>query len=126
MQIVYWAHSYREQDAAVNRHFGTLIEQAAQMIVNFDPPSESVNESKLQQNLSSCDGMVAVLPWRATGPSQYILFEIALALRSRKAVVVSSMTDYRMTFCQPVSCSSDFHIARTFVRSVSISKRCAS
>ncbi len=88
MHIVYWAHSYREEDAAINRHFGILIEHAERMIVNFDPPSKTVNESKLQQNLSSCDGMVAVLTWRAKGPSQYILFEIALALRSRKPVVV--------------------------------------
>src|SRR5712691_1589655 len=88
MHIVYWAHSYREEDAAINRHFGILIEQAERMIVNFDPPSKSVNESKLQQNLSSCDGMVAVLTWRATGPSPYILFEIGLALRARKPVVV--------------------------------------
>jgi hypothetical protein len=32
--------------------------------------------------------MVAVLTWRASGPSQYILFEIGLALRARKPVVV--------------------------------------
>jgi hypothetical protein len=88
MHIVYWAHSYREDDAAINRHFGVLIERAERMIVNFDPPSESVNESKLLQNLRSCDGMVAVLTWRATGPSPYILFEIGLALRARKPVVV--------------------------------------
>ncbi len=88
MHIVYWAHSYREEDAAINRHFGILIEEGGRMIVNFDPPSASVNESKLQQNLRGCDGMVAVLTWRATGPSPFILFEIGLALRARKPVVV--------------------------------------
>jgi hypothetical protein len=88
MQIVYWAHSYREEDAGINRHFGVLIEQAGRMIVNFDPPSRSVNASKLLQNLRSCDGMVAVLTWREGGPSPYILFEIGLALRARKPVVV--------------------------------------
>jgi hypothetical protein len=87
MHIVYWAHSYRDEDAAINRHFGTLIE-AERMIVNFDPPSKSVNESKLDQNLRSCDGMVAVLTWRANGPSQYILHEIGLCLRSRKPLLV--------------------------------------
>lgn len=51
MQIVYWAHSYREEDAAINRYFGLLIDQAESMIVNFDPPSKSVNEAKLDQNL---------------------------------------------------------------------------
>ncbi len=95
MQIVYWAHSYREEDAGINRHFGILIEQAGRMIVNFDPPSDSVNESKLLQNLRGCDGMVAVLTWRASGPSPYILFEIGLALRARKPVVV--FIDERIT-----------------------------
>jgi hypothetical protein len=38
MQIVYWAHSYREEDAVLNRHFGILIERAANMVINFDPP----------------------------------------------------------------------------------------
>jgi len=88
MQVVYWAHSYRAEDAAVNRHFGMLIETAEQMIVNFDPPSSSVSEAKLQQNRRSCDGMVAVLTWRAGGPSPYILFEIVMALRARMPVVV--------------------------------------
>jgi hypothetical protein len=88
MQIIYWAHSYRDEDAAINRHFGVLIEQSERMIVNFDPPSKSVNEAKLDQNLRACDGMVAVLSWRATGPSQYILEEIALALRARKPLLV--------------------------------------
>ena len=27
MHIVYWAHSYRDEDAAVNRHLGALIEK---------------------------------------------------------------------------------------------------
>jgi hypothetical protein len=88
MQIVYWAHSYRDEDAAINRYFGVLIEKAEQMLVNFDPPSKFVNAAKLEQNLRSCDGMVAVLSWRATGPSQYILYEIGLALRARKPLAV--------------------------------------
>ncbi len=88
MHIVYWAHSYRDEDAAINRHFGVLIEEAERMIVNFDPPSKSVNESKLDPNLRSCDGMVAVLTWRANGPSQYILHEAGLCLRARKPLLV--------------------------------------
>jgi hypothetical protein len=88
MQIIYWAHSYRDEDAAINRYFGTLIEQSERMIVNFDPPSKSVNEAKLDQNLRACDGMVAVLSWRASGPSQYIMEEIALAMRARKPLLV--------------------------------------
>lgn len=88
MHIVYWAHSYRDEDASINRHFGILIEEAERMIINFDPPSERVNESKLDQNLRSCDGLVAVLSWRATGPSPYILHEIGLCLRARKPLLV--------------------------------------
>jgi len=37
MQIVYWAHSYRDEDASVNKYFGVLIEKA----------SKNVNSSKL-------------------------------------------------------------------------------
>ena len=88
MQIVYWAHSYRQEDAVINRHFGILIEKAARLIVNFDPPSKRVNASKLEQNLRSCDGMIAILSWRDSGPSQYILYEIGLALRARKPLLV--------------------------------------
>ena len=72
----------------INRHFGILIEKAAGMIVNFDPPSETVNTSKLEQNLRSCDGMIAILSWREKGPSPYILYEIGLALRARKPLLV--------------------------------------
>jgi hypothetical protein len=88
MQIVYWSHSYRNEDAGINQYFGVLIEQAARMIVNFDPPSNTVNAAKLEQNMRSCDGMVAVLTWRATGPSKYILYEIGLCLRARKPLLV--------------------------------------
>lgn len=89
MQVVYWSHSYREEDARINEHFGTLIERAEKMIVNFDPPSEtSVNSAKLAQNLRSCDGMIAILGWRATGPSKYILYEIGLCLSARKPLII--------------------------------------
>jgi hypothetical protein len=88
MQIIYWAHSYRQEDADINGHFGLLIEKAAHLIVNFDPPSKKVNTSKLEQNLRSCDGMSAILSWRDSGPSQFILYEIGLALRARKPLLV--------------------------------------
>jgi hypothetical protein len=87
MHIVYWAHSYRTPDAQVNAHFGRLIEDA-KLIANLDPPSNDVNASKLEQNLRVCDGMVVVLPWRDSGPAPYILYEIGLALRARKPVLV--------------------------------------
>ena len=47
MHIIYGAHSYRKEIAPLNNHFGILIEQSERMIVNFDPPSPSVNGSKL-------------------------------------------------------------------------------
>src|SRR5205085_340628 len=52
------------------------------------PPSETVNTAKLQRHLNSSDAMVAVLTQRRTGVSPYILFEIALCLRSRKPLLV--------------------------------------
>ena len=88
MHIAYWAHSYREEDAPINKYFGLLIEEGEGIIVNFDPPSKSVNGAKLEGNLRSCDGMVAVLSWRATGPSPFILFEIGMCLRARKPLLV--------------------------------------
>ena len=84
--IIYWAHSYRPEDAHVNKHFGILIEVAARFIVNFDPPSNDLNASKLEQNLRGCDGMVALLPWRSTGPSPYILYEVGMARASAEAL----------------------------------------
>ena len=88
MQIVYWAHSYRKPDALLNQHFGMLIEESEKMVVNFDPPSDAVNAAKLQQNLRACDGMIAVLTYREGGPSQYILYEVSLALRARVPLLV--------------------------------------
>ena len=87
MLNVYWAHSYRDEDRGINRYFGRLIEKT-NLQINFDPPSEGVNEAKLEQNLRSCGGMVAILTWRPNGPSQYILYEVALALRARKPLLV--------------------------------------
>jgi len=65
-----------------------LITACERVILNFEPPSQSVNEAKLAKNLNGCDGMVAVLTWRASGPSPYILYEIGLARRARKPVAV--------------------------------------
>ena len=87
MQTIYWAHSYRDEDAPVNRHFGHLLD-AEDIVVNFDPPSEKVNPAKLERNLRGCDGMVAILGWRDRGPSPYILYEISMCLRAHKPVLV--------------------------------------
>ena len=70
MHIVYWAHSYRDEDADINKHFGVLIERAEKMIINLDPPSPSVNESKLDQNLlnSTAGGLPGQPPPGAPPP----------------------------------------------------------
>src|SRR5262249_12253220 len=88
MHIVNCSHSYRQDDAAINRDFQVLIEQAERIIINFHQPPETANKWHLNQNLSSCDGMIAVLSWRQAGPSAYILHEIGLALRARKPLLV--------------------------------------
>ena len=87
MHIIYWAHSYRPADGIINEHFGVLMEESERIVINFDPPSKAVNSAKLEQNLRACDGMVACLPWRPDGISQYILYEICLALRAQKPVL---------------------------------------
>jgi hypothetical protein len=87
MQLVYFSHSYRQDDQRVNDFFSRLME-SEQLILSLDPPSETVNTAKLQRHLNSSDGMVAVITERDGGPSPYILFEIELCLRSRKPLLV--------------------------------------
>jgi hypothetical protein len=87
MQTIYWAHSYRDEDAYLNRHVGNLLD-AEGIAVNFDPPSDRVNAAKLERNLRACDGMVATLSWRDGGASPYILYEISMCLRAHKPLLV--------------------------------------
>src|SRR5207237_1028678 len=87
MQIVYFAHSYRQEDQRVNDFFSRLMESEG-LVLSLDPPSETVSAAKLQRHLNSNDGMVAVLTRRNGGISPYIDFEIGLCLRSRKPLLV--------------------------------------
>ncbi|MFC5060734.1 hypothetical protein [Actinomycetospora atypica] len=87
MSIVYFAHSYRERDAKVVDFFARLIRSEG-LTVSLDPPSNSVNASKLQRHMNASDGMVAVLSKRPEGTSPHILFEISLAVKSGKPVLV--------------------------------------
>lgn len=87
MNVVYYAHSYRDEDADVVRFFGTLM-RSSQMIPSLDPPSDALNSAKPERHLRATDGMVAVLTARKGGPSAYILYEISLCLRARKPVLV--------------------------------------
>jgi hypothetical protein len=87
MQIVYFSHSYREDDQRINDFFSTLM-KTEDLVISLDPPSERVNAAKLQRHLNSSDGMVAIMARREGGPSPYILFEIELCMRSRKPLLV--------------------------------------
>lgn len=80
MSIVYFAHSYRKEDARVVDFFGRLLRSEG-LTPSLDPPSTSVNSAKLQRHLNASDGMVAVLSKRPGGTSSHILFEISLAVK---------------------------------------------
>jgi hypothetical protein len=87
MNVVYFSHSYRKEDADSVRHFGRLMRSEG-FLPSLDPPSDSVNSSKLERHLRSSDGLVAVLNWRKDGVSKYILFEINLCIRAQKPLLV--------------------------------------
>jgi hypothetical protein len=87
MNIVYFSHSYRKEDADIVRYFARLL-RSENIIPSLDPPSETVNSAKLERHLNSSDGMVAVVTKRQGGVSPHILFEITLCLRARKPIVV--------------------------------------
>ncbi len=85
--VVYFSHSYRASDAGINAYFGRLLE-TENLTPSLDPPSDGVNSAKLERHLNYSDGMVAVLTEREGGVSPHILYEITLAIRSRKPLVV--------------------------------------
>jgi len=58
------------------------------MTPSIDPPSDQLNSAKPERHLRSTDGMVCVLPYREGGPSNYILYEVTLAMRGRRPVLV--------------------------------------
>jgi len=87
MHIVYFAHSYRKPDAELNEFFQDLMIDE-DLVASLDPPSDELNAAKPERHLRSTDGMVVVLPWRDTGASPYILYEISLCVRARKPLLV--------------------------------------
>ena len=87
MNLVYFSHSYRKEDTDSVRYFARLMRSEG-FLPSLDPPSKSVNTSKLERHLRSSDGLVAVLNWRKEGVSKYILFEIGLCIRARKPLLV--------------------------------------
>ncbi len=109
MKLVYYAHSYWAQDAEVVRHFADLM-QLLGLTASLDPPYGRLNAAKPERHLRSNDGLVAVLTTREGGPSQYILFEISLGMRSKKPVLVFVEDDL------PDDCISSRILQRRFSR----------
>ena len=87
MHFVYFSHSYRPADDELNKTFEQLMITEG-MTASIDPPSDKLNSAKPERHLRSTDGMVCVLPYREGGPSNYILYEITLAMRARRPLVV--------------------------------------
>jgi hypothetical protein len=85
--ITYFAHSYRPRDVPVNEYIADLM-QVEGFLPSLDPPSSRVNAAKLERHLNSSDCMVAVLNPRNDEVSPHVLFEISLAVRARKPVLV--------------------------------------
>lgn len=87
MHFVYFSHSYRPADDELNKMFEQLMVSEG-MTASIDPPSDQLNSAKPERHLRSTDGLVCVLPYRDGGPSDYILYEIALAIRTRRPLLV--------------------------------------
>ena len=87
MHLIYYAHSYRKVDDAVNEFFQELMLDE-DLTPSLDPPSDRLNAAKPQRHLRSTDAMVAVLTVRQPSPSPYILYEIGLGMRARKPLLV--------------------------------------
>ena len=114
--VVYFSHSYRAPDADANDYFARLL-ASEQLVPSLDPPSESVNSAKLERHLNHSDAMVAVLTDREGGVSPYILYEISLAVRARKPLVVF-VEDSLPTGIVPIRLLQQRFSRRSFLRQV--------
>ena len=89
MKLVYFSHSFRDNDIDVNKHFVTLLSNRG-LEVNLDAftkPGE-LNAAQPMRQIRYNDGLVAVWPWRAGEISKFIPFEIMLGVRAKKPVLV--------------------------------------
>jgi len=84
---IYFSHGYRERETVFNKYFGILIEQNG-FIPSLDPPSEDVNSAKLEKHLKHTVGLIAIVASRNGSISPYIKYEIDLAIRIGKPVLV--------------------------------------
>lgn len=87
MQLIYYSHSYRPADDAINEFFQELMVDE-KLTPSLDPQSDRLNAAKPERHLRSTDAMVSVIPWRDGGPSDYIRWEVSLGLRSRRPQLV--------------------------------------
>lgn len=87
MHLIYYSHSYRKADNAINEFIQDLM-LGEELTPSLDPPSDRLNSAKPERHLRSTDGVIAVLPARDPAPSSYILYEISLAARVRKPALV--------------------------------------
>ena len=87
MNLIYYAHSYREVDATVVKFFMGLMRDEG-LTPSLDPPSDRLNSAKPERHLRATDGMIAVLTAREGGVSQYIMYEVSLCLRTFKPLLV--------------------------------------
>jgi hypothetical protein len=87
VQLIYYAHSYRPIDNPINEFFQELMVDEA-LTPSLDPQSDRLNTAKPERHLRSTDAMVVVLPQRDPAPSEYIRWEIGLALRARRPQLV--------------------------------------
>jgi hypothetical protein len=87
MPAVYFAHGYKKEEAQVNEFILMLMSNVG-MMPSLDPPSDRVNSAKLERHLRFTDAMVGVVMNRKGAISPYIRFEIEMALRSRKPLVL--------------------------------------
>jgi hypothetical protein len=84
---IYFSHGYRDREAVFNKYFGVLIEQSG-FVPSLDPPSGDVNSAKLEKHMKHTVGLIAVVTKRNGGISPYIRYEIDLAIRGNKPVLV--------------------------------------
>jgi hypothetical protein len=87
VQLIYYAHSYREADDGINEFFQELMVDE-QLTPSLDPKSQRLNAAKPERHMRSTDAMVAVLTRREPAPSEYIRWEISLGLRARHPQLV--------------------------------------
>ena len=131
MTVIYYSHSYRDVDARFVGYFADLLRREG-FLISLDPPSKSVNASKLQRHLRSSDGMVAILSQREPEVSPHIRFEIGMCLQSRKPLLVfvedvfaDEILPGSIMQHHAASCSIAFRAGPTSGRSVSTATRSA-